>query len=120
MPDISNTVLRPIHRNTDLLTANSSQPYLFNKLPCALVGIVLFCVADEIMVKRKLRKRCTVAYNNQFLPRARHGNIHSAYFREKANFIICITSRHADINNIAFLPLETINGIDSYFIGIYF
>ena len=71
----------------------------------------LFCVINHPGIEWKLTQRAAVANDHQFFSRPGHRHIHASDIGKKPDDVFCITTGHADIYDITFLSLETINGI---------
>lgn len=58
------------------------------------------------------RKCCRIAQNHEFHSCPRDSDIHSSKVIQKSDLSILIRPYETDKNNIPFLPLKAVNGVD--------
>ena len=74
--------------------------------------INLFDVFIQFLVERVLRHRCCVAEDDEFHARPGDGDVHAAQVAEETNLSFIVGTDEGDEDDVAFLPLKTVNGVD--------
>src|SRR6202012_1167804 len=89
-----------------------------HEFPCTAPGIPLFRICNKIGIEGQPGQGPAVADDHQLLARPGHGHIHPADIRQEADFALRVAPGQAYIDDIAFLSLEAVDGIDGYFVSI--
>ena len=73
---------------------------------------MLLDVFDKLGVKAVAGEGLGVADNDEFHAGASDGDVHAAQVVEETYSALVVVAHHADDNDIAFLPLESIHAVD--------